>query len=121
MAKEVKNPRTIRFEVLSKVWTLRVLKRKKYTRKNGNDSVAITHLNKRRIDLGPGGDDLETIIHELVHAYLTELCTKSALLDDVQLEEIFAELMSKRGREMLDLADKLFAQVQAITTAKIID
>lgn len=112
--------RAVEFTILGKVWTMRILKRKKYNRKNGLDSVAITHINKRRIDLGPGGDDLETIIHELVHAYLTEICTKSALLDDEQLEEIFAELMSKRGREMLDLADDLFAKVKDLTVDKIV-
>ncbi len=110
---------SIKFEILGKHWLLRVLKKKKYNKKNGLDSVAITHINKRRIDLGPGGHDLETITHELVHAYLTEICTKSAGLDDTQLEEIFAELMAKRGREMLDLADKLYAQVQTFTAAKI--
>ncbi len=111
----------VNFEILGKKWLLRVLKKKKYKDKNGADSVAITHINKRRIDLGPSGMDLETIIHELVHAYLTELCTKSTELDDEQLEEIFAELMAKRGREMLDLADKLYKIVSELTSAKVCD
>lgn len=111
----------INFEIMGKSWTLRVLKKKKYHKKNGTDSVAITYINKRRIDLGPDGVDLETIIHELTHAYLTEICTKSALLDDEQMEEIFAELMSKRGREMLDLADALHGEVSSLTAAKIVD
>lgn len=109
----------IKFEILGKEWTLRVLKKKKYRRANGINSVAITHTTKRRIDLGPGGMDLETVIHELVHAYLTEICTKSADLEDEQLEEIFAELMAKRGREMLDIADKLYGEIKILTDAKI--
>ncbi len=110
----------IKFQILGKPWLLRVLKKRKYNKKNGADSVAITYINKRRIDLGPGGMDLETVIHELVHAYLAELCTKSTELDDEQLEEIFAELMAKRGREMLDLADSLFAQVAPLIATKLI-
>lgn len=109
----------IHFEILGKTWTMRVLKRAKYTRKNGDDSVAVTHTTKRKIDLAPDGRDLETITHELVHAYLTEMCTKSADLEDDQLEEVFAELMSKRGREMLDLADSLHGKVSDITSEKI--
>lgn len=109
----------VNFEILGKKWLLRVLKKRKYKNKNGTDSIAITHINKRRIDLGPAGMDLETIIHELVHAYLTELCTKSSDLDDQQLEEIFAELMAKRGREMLDLADSLYKVVSELTSAKV--
>jgi hypothetical protein len=88
------------------------MKRKKYVDKNGNDSVAITTFHKRRIDLSPYGRDLETIVHELVHAYLHELClhsTNEMTADDV--EEVFCELMAKRGRELLDLADSLYAKI----------
>lgn len=104
----------IPFEILSKPWTLRLLKKKKYRSKHGDDSVAICHVNKRRIDLGPNGTDLDTIIHELVHGFIGELCFHSADLDDDALEEIFSELMAKRGRELLDLADALHNKIQEV-------
>lgn len=102
----------VAFKILGKDWTLRVLKKKKYRKRNGADSVAITYVHKRRVDIGPDGHDLETITHELLHAYLAELCTHSADLDCDSLEEIMAELMAKRGRELLDLADLLLQQVK---------
>jgi hypothetical protein len=101
----------IQFSILNKKWTLRILKRKKYDRKNGADSVAVTKSHKRQIDLGPDGRDLETIIHELVHGFTYELCIHSANLDVDSLEEIFAELMAKHGKDLLDLADKLKIEV----------
>ncbi len=110
----------IEFNILGKTWKLRVLKRKKYHKTNGTDSVAITYVNKRRIDIGPGGVDLETVVHELVHAYLAEMCTHSADLDNENLEEIFAELMAKRGQELLDLAKNLLKMMEAPLTAKIV-
>lgn len=100
--------RKIPFEILGKKWTLRTLKRRKYMSKNGADSVAITECYKRRIDLSPFGQDLETIIHELVHAYLWELCSGTAELTTDAQEEIFCELMAKRGQELLTLAGELF-------------
>lgn len=103
----------IQFEILGKPWELRLLKKKKYLKSNGSDSVAITDVNKRRIDIGPNGRDKETIIHELVHAYLGEMCTHSADLDSDSSEEIFCELMAKRGDELLRLADSLLNEVQA--------
>lgn len=103
--------RRLFFQILSKDWTLRVLKKKKYKKKNGSDSVAVTYVNKRRVDIGPDGQDLETIVHELVHAYLAELCTHSADLTTDALEEIFAELMAKRGHELLTLASELHRQI----------
>ncbi len=97
----------IPFKVLTKAWRLRILDKKTYAKKHGTDSLAITHVQKRRIDLSPKGLDKDTIIHELVHAYLAELCVHSCDLDDDNLEEIFAELMSRRGAELLRLADRL--------------
>lgn len=107
---------SIKFEILGKPWTLRLLKKKKYWKTNGADSVAITDPNKRRIDIGPGGRDIETVRHELVHAYLGEMCTHSADIDDDAMEEICCELFSKRGPEILSLADTLYHTITAAGT-----
>lgn len=106
----------IKFRILGKIWIIKLLKTRKYKSKHGSDSIAITLGYKREIHLSPQGSDKETIIHELVHAYLTEMCTKSSDLDVDALEEIFAELMSKRGQELLSLADLLLQKVQKATT-----
>jgi hypothetical protein len=100
-----------KFDILGKTWTLRLMKRKRYMKTNGADSVAITECYKRQIDLSPYGRDLETIIHELVHAYLWELCAGTADLTTDAQEEIFAELMAKRGQELLNLANDLFNKI----------
>jgi hypothetical protein len=101
----------LKFLILDKTWTIRLLKKRKYNRKNGADSVAVTKIHKRVIDLGPNGRDLETIVHELLHGFLAELCTHSADLTVDAQEEIFAELMAKHGRTLLDLADDLHRKV----------
>jgi hypothetical protein len=102
----------IPFTVLGKVWTLRLLKKKKYKQKNGSDSVAVTKAYKRTIDLGPNGMDKETLVHELWHAFLAECCTFSADLTIEAFEEICAELMAKRGQEILDTAEELLNSMQ---------
>ncbi len=109
----------IKFEILGKEWKMKILKNRRYKKKNGDDSVAITHYWKRQIDVPMMGIDLETITHELTHAYLTEMCHDTTALKAKDLEEVFAELMAKRGRELLDLADSLFAQATANTQATI--
>lgn len=103
----------IKFKVLNKGWTLRMYAKGPYKDKNGTDSVALARYHSRKIDISPKGRDLETIVHELTHAFLYELCLGS--MNNLTLEdqgEIFAELMAKRGRELLDLADYLFNQIQ---------
>jgi hypothetical protein len=102
------------FDVLGKPWTLRVLSEKYFKKKNGNESAAVTKVHKRRIELRPKFLDHETIVHELTHSYFYEMClhsTNEVTADD--MEEFFAELMAKRGRELLDLADRLHNEITA--------
>lgn len=103
---------TIKFQVLGKKWTLRVMGMRRYMKKNGDDSLAITHVSKRRVDLSPFGCNRDTVMHELVHCYLAEMCTHSATIDADELEEIFAEMLAHRGRELLRLGEKLTRKVK---------
>lgn len=105
-------PKIFHLRIVGKSWRLRVLNREQYNKKKTRSgSVAITYVHKRRIDLSPEGCDKETIIHELVHAYLYEMCVHSADLDADAIEEFFAELMAKRGQELLNLAQTLFERI----------
>ncbi len=105
----------ILFTILGKSWKARLLTKSYYKKKHGNDSVAISLLHKRKIDFSPKGFDLETVVHELTHAYLYELCTHSADISTEAIHEVFAELMAKRGYELLRTADSLYKQILDIT------
>lgn len=105
----------IAFSILGKRWTLRILTKRGFKRRYKN-ALAVTLGHKRRIDLGPSGTDLETIIHELVHAYSCELCLSSTNCVAIEdFEEIFAEFVAKRGQELLDKATSLHTPVQNVT------
>lgn len=109
----------IKFTILGKPWTIRLMKKKQYKSKNGKGSVGVTKGWKRVIDLRPDGFDLETIVHELVHAYRNEMCINS--MDDPDpdsKEEWCAELVAKRGKELLALGDDIYRQVTELTTIK---
>jgi hypothetical protein len=102
----------LKFGILGKRWTLKLLTQKAYEKRHGADSVVITYSYKRTIDVQPTGVRKEIIVHELVHAYLGEMCTKSTTdLTGDDVEEICADLFAKRGRELLDLADIIFEQL----------
>lgn len=106
-------PLTVHFRIIGKSWRIRALDQELYDKKKARaGSVAITYFHKRRIDLSPVGCDRESIIHELTHAYLSEICIHSAELTTDNLEEIFCELLAKRGREILDLADSLVSKMK---------
>lgn len=107
--------RCIRFKILGKSWLIRSLPTKEYeSKKYRKGSVAITRLHKRRIDLSPQGRDKETIVHELVHAYMSELCVNSMSPSTDDVEEFFCELMSKYGKKLLELADLLHTKLRRL-------
>lgn len=103
----------VNFRVIKKPWTIQVVPKKDYRKKYGKDSCAVTIMHKRKIVLNQSlGADLETIIHELVHAYKSELCVYSSNLDEAAKEEFYCELISKRGKELLDLGDQLYNTIK---------
>ena len=112
--------RKMRFEVLGKPWTLRILSKKEFKKRHGSEgALAITDTIKKVVDLSPFGVDLETIDHELFHVLVHELCLTSTI--DIKFEdaeEIFAELHSKRARELHALGEKLAMEVSLITNSK---
>lgn len=103
----------IKFKIAGKRWKLRILHEDQYIKKHGPGSYAMTIMHRRRIDINsPTGLDRETLIHELVHAYMSEFCTSSSKIKAIELEEIFCELMAKRGEEILTLADDLLIEAK---------
>lgn len=65
-------------------------------------------MYKRRIVIHEKGCSLDTIKHELVHAYTSEMCISSC--DDItqdDYEEFFAELFAKYGEDMLLCSKKI--------------
>ncbi len=107
---------TVKFKVLGRAWRIRLLSKKRYKRKHGKDSVAMCRGWKRIIDLSPLGFDLETITHEVLHAYLYETCAKQTIESEDGLEEFFCEIIARRGYEILALTKRLRREVCLLTS-----
>lgn len=101
-------------KILGKTWTFRLLDKKAYkSKKSRRNSLAVTYFHKRRIDFSPSGVDIETVIHEIVHAYMYEMCLHSCNeLTTADMGEVYAELLSKRGKELLALGDKVLRELK---------
>jgi len=106
----------IRFKILGKVWILKLLPKKKFNDKYSARFLAVTEVDKRRIIAKLSGIDKETLVHELVHAYIGELCIHSMTLDHDNFEEFMAELVSKRGKEILVLGKHLSTKAQKLVS-----
>lgn len=102
----------MRLLVLGNEWKLKTFSDEGYEKKHGAGTDAVTHLSKSYIHFRKKGLSIKVIIHELVHAYLVEMCTHSAMLDEEQLEEVFADLMAGYGYEILTKAEKVFGRLK---------
>ncbi len=91
--------------IVGKVWKVKRLSKRTFRKKFGTDCVAIMDMDKRKIWLYLA--DRETVAHELVHAYLAELCVGRADIDAAALEEVFCEFFAKFGQEALLLASQI--------------
>lgn len=105
---------TLKFKILGRTWTLKIYTKRKYQKKCGVDSVACCKGWKRTLCLSPAGFRIETIYHEIFHAYLHE-ATGGLILDVDTLEEVMCEVMAKRGAEFLKLGRKLRRDVRRLT------
>lgn len=55
------------------------------------------------------GLTIQTVIHELIHAYTEELAFNELDLDSDQVEEFYAELFARHGQHILAQADIIFS------------
>jgi hypothetical protein len=88
----------------------------KKEKKFSNNVLGITDPDTKKIYLRQIKMTFDTIIHELHHAYIEELCVTPADLDTDQMEEVCSDLMAKYGKRLLDQADKLIATYARLKT-----
>lgn len=104
----------IPFQVMGRKWNVILQDTKRFRKSQCDKTIAYTDGDEREIHVGTQGRDIETIRHELVHAYMAEFCLNSADLDNENLEEIYADFMAKRGHELLKLADVIFKRIKQV-------
>ena len=88
-------------------WKISVQSEKEYDKCHGNDSHGITHNEDRHIYIRYNAVNIETILHELGHAYYTSCLTYTADLNIHDVEEIFCEILSVHTAEILKTARQL--------------
>jgi len=97
-------------KILEQPWKIEFLTPRKYARKWGNDSAGITDTSKKTIDFIEDFTDLETIRHELAHAYAVQMSAVELQLDDDQVEELFCEMIGKYALTIVQQAEHIHGE-----------
>jgi len=94
-------------KILGHQWIVHFHKEKDYRKAFGDDSLGICETLDKEIHLRIKKLKAEVVVHELVHAYMEELCTTPAGLEPGQGEEVAADLFAKYGRTLLSQSDQI--------------
>jgi hypothetical protein len=98
----------MRFKVVNKKWTAKFMTRKRFEKKYPG-CRAITIIHKKQVVFCADDCVKEDIAHELTHAYMDELCAGDPVrLKRDQLEEHFAELISKHGETLIQQTKDIY-------------
>jgi hypothetical protein len=99
-----------RTKVLGHTWIIYFLPSRQFKKNFGADCLGVTLTEERQIHLRAKSLKLETVVHELVHAYVTELCLDVTGLQAGQMEEAMCDLFARYGARLLKQSEEALAK-----------
>lgn len=100
----------LKLDVKGHEWTVAILPKWRFERRFGASNLAFCDTEKRTLFFSKPSLTEEVLLHEMVHAYLSESCVDSAELTQKQTEEVAADLFSKYGARMIAQARELLSE-----------
>lgn len=93
--------------ILGKKWTVYWLTQEEYTSQLDSTSVGTADTATRTIKFLCAEADIETVRHELTHAYTHEMSLTVLDLTASQVEEFYCELVGKYGKDIVTKASRI--------------
>lgn len=104
----------VRTKILGHSWIVYFLPAREFRRKYGGNCLGIVECDDREIYILAKNYKAETLIHELHHAYVGELCVDVAYLSGDQMEEVCSDLMARYGSRLLKQAEEIITKYQRL-------
>jgi len=104
----------MKVKILDRYWKIYKQPDKRFEREHegGHQAAALCFQEERKIYVKKSFFTRETITHELVHAYCSELALTELNLDEDQIEEFFCELLARHGDAILSTTDQVFGRLK---------
>jgi hypothetical protein len=99
--------KSITLQIKGRDWTFQVLTDKVYTKKFGDDSMAMTVEKEKKVYFNKTDFNLPTIRHELLHVLVYSSLVESSELTSIQMEELCAEIVGEHGLELIVWSEKI--------------
>lgn len=94
-------------------WSVKLMEEDAFIHKWGEGFEALTVLEAKLLYFHDDGIALDTVIHELCHAYYSYLCVNSTQLGSDQLEEIWCDMFGMHGAKIIRQARQVFKWLKA--------
>ena len=101
----------IKFNIHGIPWRIEVLEDDEYVKRFEQLDAGVTLPGLRRIYISESELDLETIRHEIAHAFYHMAGVQSANIQPHDIEEIFADIIAIHGPNILKLSRNLFKEL----------
>lgn len=104
----------MKIQIGEDTWKVFLLDGDMFKKKFKEDLSGFADLKHKQIFLNHEELDMETIIHELVHAHYYYTCVNAASLDLDQTEEVFCELFAIKGAAILKQAKHIYNELKDV-------
>lgn len=102
---------TVELFIIGQRWKVHLLDEKKYIRKWGDDSAALTAHTTYNMYFNEAELSLEVVLHEYFHAAMASMCITAAKLKPHQVEEVAADVFAQHGKSILKQGKKLYKEM----------
>lgn len=103
------------FRVRGLKWQAHIMLPEEFVKVEGvlEDTEALADEEKRTIFFKTTCLNRVVIRHEIVHAFIASMHLTSANLSGIQMEEVFAEFLSRNVEEYIKVCDMLYGKISA--------
>lgn len=103
-----------KFKIFGATWTVKLVSAERMLAITGRNAEGATEiLGSRTIYINPDYLTLQLVLHELVHAHIAELPLQPAKLSRRQMDEVYAELIATRIKDIGRIARHVYKYYKA--------
>lgn len=112
--RKIKTLKTEPLQIKGLNWHLSIQEDAQYDKVHGNESDGICIPADRHIYIRKSALNIETILHELGHAYYHSCLIYTADITVADVEEIFCEIISVHATEMVKISREIYKYMNQI-------
>lgn len=101
----------VEIDIMEKKWRISRYSKSYFRRKVGAGTAGLCSFPDRQIYLSAEFFDIETVLHEVMHAYMFECHSSGTQLTTEQVEELACEIVGERVTDVIYTAVSIYRKL----------